>query len=66
MIGTVLGALITLTAGRLLPQQAYQVGDLPLMFVAVAGLLIILTLLACWVPLQRALAVDPMTALRSE
>jgi putative ABC transport system permease protein len=65
-IGIVVGSLLTVTTGRLLAQQAYQVGDVPWMFAAVAGLLFIVTLLACWVPLRRALAVDPVTALRSE
>ena len=65
-VGMGVGTLLTLTVGRLLAQQAYQVGDLTWMLAAVASLLIVLTLLACWVPLRKALAVDPMTALRSE
>lgn len=65
-IGMAVGTLLTIAAGRLLAQQAYPVSDLPWMLAAVAGLLIILTLVACWVPLRRALAVDPVTALRSE
>jgi ABC-type antimicrobial peptide transport system permease subunit len=79
-IGTVLGALFTVTGGRLLSHkvqvfsnqlqrndvQAYQVSDLLWMLAAVASSLIILTLLACWGPLRKALAVDPMTILRSE
>jgi putative ABC transport system permease protein len=64
--GIVVGALLTLTAGRLLAQQAYQVSDLPWIFAAVATFLSILTLLACWLPMRRALAVDPVAALRSE
>jgi putative ABC transport system permease protein len=64
--GMVVGALLTLTAGRLLARQAYQVSDLPWMLAAVASFLSILTLIACWVPLRRALAVDPATALRAE
>jgi ABC-type antimicrobial peptide transport system permease subunit len=59
-------ALLTVMAGRLLAQQAYSVSDLPWMLAAVASLLLILTLLACWVPLRRALALDPVIALRSE
>jgi ABC-type antimicrobial peptide transport system permease subunit len=79
-LGIVLGTLLILTVGRLLSHkvqvfsnqlqrndvQAYQVSDLPWMLTGVASLLIILTLLACWVPLRKALAVDPMTTLRAE
>jgi predicted permease len=64
--GMAVGAVLTLTAGRLLARQAYQVSDLPWMFAAVAGLLSLLTLVACWIPLRRALAVDPVAALRLE
>ena len=65
-IGMAVGALLTLAASRLLSRQAYPMSDLPWMLAAVAGLLSVLTLLACWVPLRRALAVDPVAALRSE
>jgi ABC-type antimicrobial peptide transport system permease subunit len=64
--GMAVGAVLTLTVVRLLARQAYQVSDLPWMFAAVAGLLSILTLVACWIPLRRALAVDPVAALRLE
>ena len=36
------------------------------MLAAVAGLLLVLTLVACWVPVRRALAVDPVAVLRAE
>ena len=65
-IGMAAGAALTMAVSRLLPQQGYDVSDLPWMFMSVASLLLVLTLLACWVPLRRALAVDPMLTLRSE
>ncbi|HEX2714269.1 MAG TPA: FtsX-like permease family protein, partial [Candidatus Acidoferrales bacterium] len=79
-IGLALGTLITIAAGRLLASQmqvvgeqfqridvqAYQVSDLPWLLAAVASMLVVLTLLACWFPLRRALAVDPVATLRSE
>ena len=79
-VGVAFGALLTTTGGRLLTRgiqvagnqvqrndvQVYRIGDLTWMIAAVASLLLILTLLACWAPLRRALAVDPMTTLRSE
>jgi predicted lysophospholipase L1 biosynthesis ABC-type transport system permease subunit len=64
--GMAAGAALTMAVSHLLPQQGYETGDLPWMFAAVASLLLMLTLLACWIPLRRALAVDPMLTLRSE
>jgi len=79
-IGLALGTLITIAVGPLLASQiqvageqiqridvqAYQVSDVPWLLAAVASMLIILTLLACWFPVRRALAVDPVATLRSE
>jgi putative ABC transport system permease protein len=65
-MGIVVGVLLTMATGRLLALQAYRVSDLPWMLAAVAGGLVAITLLACWVPVRRALAVDPVMALRAE
>ncbi|HEX4167185.1 MAG TPA: ABC transporter permease [Bryobacteraceae bacterium] len=64
--GIAIGTLLTIMAGRLVAQQDYEMRDLPWMFAAIASFLLLLTLLACWLPLRRALDVDPATTLRAE
>ncbi len=64
--GIAIGTLLTLAVIRLLAQQAFSVRDLPWILAAVITLLSILTLAASWVPLRRALNVDPIAALRTE
>ncbi len=65
-IGIGVGSLLAAFARRLLVSQVPDLQDAPWMLAAVAGLLVFLTLLACWLPVRKALAVDPCTALRLE
>jgi predicted permease len=60
----VIGSLVAAHAIRSL-LFAVQPSD-PLTFLAVAGFLVMVAALACWVPARRATTVDPITALRSE
>lgn len=67
VIGSAVGAVASLGASRLLQTLLYGVhaGD-PVTLVLVAGALIAVSLLACWLPARRATRVDPLVALRYE
>jgi putative ABC transport system permease protein len=65
--GIVLGLIGAITSAQLLRSLLFGVGPTdPITFVAVPLLLVVVALLACWLPARRAAAVDPMEALRSE
>jgi putative ABC transport system permease protein len=64
--GAAIGTVLLLGLSRLVERQAYSIGDLPWIFASVVGLLSTMTFIACWVPIQRALGVDPLAVLRGE
>jgi putative ABC transport system permease protein len=67
LTGIVLGSIGAYFVGRAMQGMVYGVGAIdPLAFGVVATTLLMAALLACLVPARRAMAVDPMTALRQE
>lgn len=67
VVGLVAGVMAAYGATRFLQSLLFGVGATdPFTFAAVCGLLIVVGVLACYIPAQRATQVDPMVALRYE
>jgi predicted permease len=68
--GLVSGIVVALVLGRILPSFSRLLYGVkatdPLSLLAVAGMLLSVSALACLLPAQRAVSVDPMQALRTE
>jgi len=67
LVGAALGIGVALGVTRYLTSMLYDVhANDPLTMIAVAVLLVVVALAACYVPARRAMRVDPMVALRHE
>jgi len=67
LIGIAVGLAGSLALTRLISKMLFGVSAYdPLTFVAVASLLLVVALAACYLPARRAMRVDPMIALRYE
>jgi len=67
LLGIAIGLASAYGLTRLMTKLLFNVSATdPLTFAGVASLLMIVALLACWIPARRATKVDPMIALRTE
>ena len=66
-VGVALGLLAAAASTRALQSLLFGIGALdPITFVGVAGAMVLVGLLAAWVPARRASRVDPVEAIRGE
>jgi putative ABC transport system permease protein len=67
VVGTAIGLIASLALTRLMRSLLFEVTPTDwLTFVIVSGVLLMVSLLACYIPARRATKVDPLVALRYE
>ncbi len=65
--GVVMGVLVALASARVLSGLLYEVSTLdPVTYVSVAGILVIVSILATYLPAHRATRADPLVSMRSD
>jgi hypothetical protein len=65
--GIVIGAIAALAAGKWVRPLLFEVSPSdPLVFAVVVGLLLLVAIVASWIPARRASRIDPQLALRTE
>ena len=66
-IGAIIGLLIALAGSRLIESLLYGVGPRdPVVFGATTAMLLVVAVLACWLPARSAARLSPLEALRTE
>jgi ABC-type antimicrobial peptide transport system permease subunit len=67
LIGIVVGVIAASQLGHLLSGVLFGVeaGD-PVTFVVTGGVLLLIAMIACWLPARRATRIDPALALRGD
>ena len=67
VLGVALGLMAALALTRVIQSLLYDVRPTdPVTFAVVSAVLIVVALLACWLPARRATLIHPMEALRDE
>jgi putative ABC transport system permease protein len=67
VIGVAAGVVVSIALSRLLQSWLFGVDAIdPLTLLGATALFVLLALIACWVPAQRASSIEPVEALRAE